>query len=73
MEVLDNLVIEYQDRSLFLGQVLWNMLLIFKTTFYLTLVLHCLACFWVRVGLFFTNKIDEASWIEEFGLEDFKN
>jgi len=55
-----------------LGQILWNALLIFKTTFWLTLVLHCLACFWVWVGHYFEGK-SFTTWILFFELENLKN
>ena len=63
MDVLDNLVYEYQTKSMQMGQILWNALLIFKTSFWLTFVLHCLACFWLFVGVVFKDKTKEFTWI----------
>ena len=51
MVEMDKGVVTYRNKNKYLGRELWNLVLMIKTAFWLTFVIHCLACVWVRMGL----------------------
>jgi hypothetical protein len=68
MNQLNSLVAYYRTQNANLGLLFYNVLVVFKTVFWMTFVIHLLACLWIRIG--FVSDGDEKSWIEELGLHD---
>lgn len=69
MTQLDNSVDEYRSKKKYMARAVWNSVHIFKTCFWLTFVIHCLACLWLGIGLYQNDK----GWIYEFDLQDQNN
>ena len=47
-----------------------NLIRLFKTFFFLTFVVHLLACLWIRIGVGVLRPFgNHTSWVEEFGFE----
>lgn len=46
-----------------------NLVRLFKTFFFLTFVVHLLACLWIRIGMGIIWQEEGSNWIEEFGLD----
>ena len=67
MNQLNSLVAYYRLQKAKLGLALYNCLVVFKTVFWMTFVIHLLSCLWIRIG-FLSGEGN--TWIDEFGLHD---
>lgn len=72
MNELDKGVREYRSKKKFMARTVWNVVHVFKTGFWLTFVIHGLACFWLGLGLQQT-QVNEDGWIDVFDLRGLEN
>lgn len=68
MNQLNSLVAFYRLQNAKLGLALYNCLVVFKTVFWMTFVIHLLSCLWIRIG--FLEQWHKNTWVDEFGLHD---
>ena len=69
---VDKLVVLYRNKTKKFARGVYNMALAFKTIFWLSFVIHCLACIWIYIGLHnnWSSKVN--CWIDEFGIDRSK-